>query len=428
VVASVLAANNHKTGRGARMEKELSFFKGGVTMMKKSLFVMGLLASVFVFTAMCPGISRAADPIKIGFMAPYVGTWSKFGGDLRDGFKLALEEVGNKVAGRQIIFIDEETEGKPEIGLAKTRKLVEKDQVHILSGIISSAVAYAVRDYVIEKKTPLVISNAGANKLTQEQKSPYIFRASFANGQQDRAGGWYAYTKMGVRKVVLIGSDYAAGHEKGEGFMKTFKYMGGEVVDEIYPPLGTTDFAPYLAKLAALVGKADRTWAFFTGSDAIRFINQYDEYGLKEKLKLFCEEGVTDEANIPSQKDSVLGVESYARYCFSYDSPENKRFVKEYQKRYGYDPGSLSEGGYVSAKFIIKALEAVKGKIEDKDAFLKALKVVKFEAPRGPIRFDEDQNVVFNTFIERVEKRGGKINNYVVEIIPDVGQYWMPKK
>jgi branched-chain amino acid transport system substrate-binding protein len=347
---------------------------------------------------------------------------------LRDGFKLYLEEVGNKVAGRQIVFIDEDDEGKPEVGLVKTKKLVEKDHVQILAGIISSGVAYAVRDYVIASKVPLVITNAGANKVTQDQRSPFIFRTSFANGQQDRAGGWYAYAKMGARKVIMIGSDYAAGHEKGDGFKKTFKFMGGEVIEEIYPPLGTNDFAPYLAKVANYAGKVDRTWAFFAGSDAIRFVNQYEEYGLKEKIKLFCEEGVTDEANLPSQKEAALGVESYARYCIGYDSTENKRFVREYRKKYNYDPGSLSEGGYVGAKFIVKALEAVKGKIENQEAFLKALRSVKFEAPRGPIRFDEHQNVIFNTFIERVEKRDGKYNNEVVSVIPDVDQYWMPKK
>ena len=396
--------------------------------MKKGLLL--IILSVFLFSLILGGggLARAAEPIKIGYMAPYVGVFAKFGSDLRDGFKFYLDEIGNKVAGRQIIFIDEETEGKPEVGLVKAKKLVEKDQVQILAVIISSGVAYAVRDYVTEKKIPLVITNAGATKLTQEQRSPFIFRTSFANGQQDRAGGWYAYAKMGARKVIMIGSDYAAGHEKGDGFKKTFKFMGGEVIEEIYPPLGTNDFAPYLAKMANYVGKVDRTWAFFAGSDAIRFVNQYQEYGLKEKLKLFCEEGVTDEANLPSQKDAALGVESYARYCIGYDSPENKRFVREYQKKYHYDPGALSEGGYVGAKFIVKALEAVKGKIENQEAFLKALRSVKFEAPRGPVRFDEYQNVIFNTFIERVEKKDGKYNNVVVDIIPNVDQYWMPKK
>jgi len=408
--------------------KKWSFFEGGAKMMKKVSFVM--IAFFFLFSLMVPdrGVAAAPEPIKIGFMAPYVGVFTKFGSDLRDGFKLYLDEVQNKVAGREILFLNEDTEGKPEVGLVKTRKLVEKDQVHILAGIISSGVAYAVRDYVISKKVPLVICNAGANKLTQDQRSPYIFRASFANGQQDLAGGWYAYAKMGVRKVIMIGSDYAAGREKAGGFMKSFKYMGGEVVEEIYPPLETNDFAPYLAKIANYVGKVDRVWAFFAGSDAIRFVNQYDEYGLKNKIKLFCEEGVTDEANIPSQKEAALGIESYARYCLGYDSPENKRFIREYRKKYNYDPGSLSEGGYVGAKFIAKALEAVGGKIENQEGFLKALKSVKFEAPRGPIRFDDHQNVIFNTFIERVEKREGKYNNYVVDIIPDVDQYWMPKK
>ena len=396
--------------------------------MRKGLLLT--IIFVFLFSLILGGLKKAeaAEPIKIGYLAPYVGVFAKFGSDLRDGFKLYLDEVGNKVAGRQIIFIDEDSEGKPEVGLVKAKKLVEKDQVRILAGIISSGVAYALRDYVTEKKIPLVITNAGATKLTQEQRSPFIFRTSFANGQQDRAGGWYAYAKMGARKVIMIGSDYAAGHEKGDGFKKTFKFMGGEVIEEIYPPLGTNDFAPYLAKIANYVGKVDRTWAFFAGSDAIRFVNQYQEYGLKEKLKLFCEEGVTDEANLPSQKDAALGIESYARYCIGYDSPENKRFVREYQKKYNYDPGSLSEGGYVGAKFIVKALEAVKGNIENQEAFLKALRSVKFEAPRGPIRFDEYQNVIFNTFIERVEKKEGKYNNVVVDIIPNVDQYWMPKK
>jgi len=396
--------------------------------MKKLLFIMTVFLFLFCLSVGIQRMAEAAEPIKIGYLAPYVGVFSKFGSDLRDGFKLYLEEVGYKVAGRQIIFIDEDDEGKPEVGLVKAKKLVEKDKVHILAGIISSAVAYAVRDYVIEKKTPLVITNAGATKLTQEQRSPFIFRSSFANCQQDLAGGWYTYAKMGARKVIMIGSDYAAGHEKGAGFMKAFKFMGGEVIEEIWPPLGTNDFAPYLAKITNYVGKVDRTWAFFAGSDAIRFVNQYDEYGLKEKIKLICEEGVTDEANLPSEKEAALGIESYARYCIGYDSPENKRFVREYQKKYNYDPGSLSEGGYVGAKFIVKALEAVKGRIENQEAFLKALRGVKFEAPRGPVRFDDYQNVIFNTFIQRVGKKDGKYNNYVVDIIPDIDQFWMPKK
>ena len=402
--------------------------KGGLNSMRKLLFIMMISVFLFSLTFRGQGMAEAAEPIKIGFMAPYVGVFSKLGNDLRNGFQLYLEEIGYKVAGRPIIFIDEDTEGKPEVGLVKARKLVEKDRVHVLAGIISSPVAYAVRDYAIAKKVPLILVSAGATKLTQDLRSPYIFRVSFANGQEELAAGWYAYTKMGARKVIMMAPDYAAGHEKVVGFTKTFKFMGGEIVEGIYPPLGTTDYAPYLAKVANYVGKVDRVWAFFAGSDAIRFINQYQEYGLKDKIKLWVDGGTVDEAILPSMKEAALGVDNYQHYAPSLDTPENKRFVKVYQQKYNEIPAQLADQGYVGAKAIMKGIEAVNGKIENQEAFLKALKSVKFEAPRGSFRFDEHQNVIFNVYIRRVVKEDGRYFNQVIDTIPDVDQYWMPKK
>ncbi len=135
-----------------------------------------------------------------------------------------------------------------------------------------------------------------------------------------------------------------------------------------------------------------------------------------------------DAANLPSQKDSAVGMEGYLQYYETIDTPENKRFYKEYKEKYKDIPGSLSEGGYVGGKAIVKAIEAVKGKIENQEAFLRALKAVKFEAPRGPFKFDEHQNVIEPVYINRVEKRGGEYVNAVIDKIPDVDQYWMPKK
>ncbi len=396
--------------------------------MKKWL-IIGIFG-IFLFSLMVGvrGIAVAADPIKIGYLAPYVGVYAKNGKDLTDGFKLYLDEIGYKVAGREIVFIAEDDEMKPEVGTTKARKLVEKDRVHMLAGIIHSGVAYALKDYVNNNKIPLILTNAGAAKLTAEDKSPYIFRTSFVNGQQDLAGGWYAYSKMGVRKVLMMFPDYSAGHEKAGGFKKSFKAMGGEIVTDIYPPLGTTDYGPYLAKVAEYAGKVDRVWMFFSGSDAVRSIVQYNEYGLKDKIKLFVIGDTVDETIISSQKDAALGVESYLHYTPTLDTPENKRFVKAYVDKYRYEPGQFSEQAYIGAKAIVKALEAVKGKVEDKDAFMKALKAVKFEAPQGPFRFDNNQNIVENVYIRRVEKKGDKYENIAFDKITDVDQFWTPKK
>lgn len=396
--------------------------------MKKLLLIGMFVIFLFPLVFVSQGIAAAAEPIKIGYLAPFVGVYAKNGKDLTDGFKLHLEEIGYKVAGREIVLITEDDEAKPEVGTTKARKLVEKDRVHMLAGIIHSGVAYAIKDYVNNNKMPLILTNAGAKKLTQEDKSPYIFRSSFVNGQQDLAGGWYAYAKMGIKKVLMMFPDYSAGHEKADGFKKTFKAMGGEIVTEIFPPLGTTDYGPYLAKVADYAGKVDRVWMFFSGSDAVRIIAQYSEYGLKEKIKLFVIGDTVDETFLPTQKEAALGVENYLHYTWTSDSPENRRWTKLYRDKFGYDAGMFSSGGYNGAKAIVEALKAVNGNIEKKDDFLQALRRVKFEAPMGPFRFDANQNVVFNVDIRRVEKKDGKFLNVAFDKVPDVDQFWMPKK
>jgi len=397
--------------------------------MKNRLPFLAIIIPMFLLVA-TTGLRGAqpAEPIKIGFMAPYIGLAAKLGNDMRNGFKLYLEEVGYKAGGRQIVFIDEDTEGKPEVGLVKVRKLVEKDRVDILAGIINSPVAYAVKDYVIGKKIPLILTNAGATKLTQEDRNPYIFRTSMANGQEELVAAWYAYAKIGARHLVMMAPDYAGGHEKADSFKRVFTSLGGEIIEEIYPAFGTTDFGPYLAKLNRYLGKTDCVWAFFSGSDAIGFINQYSEVGLKERIRLWVDGGTVDEAILPSMKESALGVDNYCHYAPTLDTPENKRFVQAYQKRYGELPAQLADQGYVGAQAIVRALEAVKGKTEDQQVFLKALKGVKFEAPRGAFRFDDHQNVVFNVYVRRVVKEDGKYINHIIDTTYDVGQYWTPPK
>jgi branched-chain amino acid transport system substrate-binding protein len=374
-----------------------------------------------------PPQAMSAGPIKIGFMAPYVGVYTKLGIDMDRGFKLYLDEVAWKAGGRKIEVIKSDTEGKPSLGPIKAKELVEKDKVNLLAGIVHSGVALSIRDYVTEKKMPLIITNAGAPALTAAKKSPYIFRVSFANGQQDLAGGWYIYNKAGFKKMMVLAPDYSAGHDKANGFMKYFKQSGGTVAKEIYPPLGTQDFAPYLAEVRKMAKDANGTWAFFAGSDSIRFVTQYAEFGLKKPLPLFTVGDTLDDAFFPSMGDAALGCRDYTHYCISINNPENKKFVPAYQKKYGEDPSMFSEQGYIGAKAIVEAINAIGGKVEDSQSFVAALRKVSFAAPRGPFKFDANQNVVENVYITKVEKVGDRILNVVKDVIPNVDQNWKPK-
>ncbi|MGH7845215.1 MAG: ABC transporter substrate-binding protein [Candidatus Binatia bacterium] len=381
-----------------------------------------------ILTIASVGFAATESPVRIGFLTPFVGVYAKIGKDMDNGFKLDLEQIKHQAGGRNIVLHAEDSEAKPDVGLSKARKLVEKDQVHVLAGIIHSGVAYAIRDYVTGNRIPLVITNAGAERLTSADRSPYIFRVSFSNGQQDRAGGWYAATKAKMRRMILLAPDYSAGHEKAAGFKKTFTAAGGQAVAEIYPPLGSQDFAPFLAQVIAKAGQTDGVWAFFAGSDSIRFINQFAEYGLKEKTKLFVLGDTVDDSILPSMGDAASGVVSYLHYALTLDTPANKRFVAEYRKKYHEDPSMFSEQGYVGARAIVEAMNAVKGDLERKDNFLAALRRVQFEAPRGAFKFDEFQNVINPVYIRKTEKSGARLHSVVIDKIPNVDQFWEPKK
>jgi branched-chain amino acid transport system substrate-binding protein len=393
--------------------------------LRRSVPTLALALAVLLGTA---PEALAKDPVKIGFMAPYVGVLAKVGQDMDNGFRLGLEEAGYKAGGRQIVLVTEDTEAKPELGPTKARKLIEYEKVNIIAGIVHSGVAASIRDIVVDKKIPTIITNAGEPDLTAKRKSPYIFRVSFANGQTDLAGGWYAYNKLGMKRMVLVALDYAAGHQKADAFMKYFKAAGGQIVEEIYPPLTTNDFGPYLTKIAAKGKSVDGVWSFTAGSAAIRLINQYDEYGLKKTVPLFVLGDTVDDPLLPSMKDASLGVKSYLHYADTLSTPENEKFVKAYQAKYKENPGMYAEQGYVGAKVIAMALDAVKGDVENTEAFLAALRKVKFNAPRGPFSFDSNQNVVLSVHIREVQKVQGRYANVVVDTIPGVDQDWSPSK
>jgi branched-chain amino acid transport system substrate-binding protein len=390
---------------------------------------IGIVLSIFVVLASVPfAFGKDEKPIKIGFISSYVGAFAKPGKDMDNGFRLALEEAGYKAAGRPIVFIPEDDETKPENGPTKARKLIENDKVDIIAGLDHSGIALSIRDIVVNNKIPTVITTAGEPSLTGKLKSPYIFRVSWANMQRDLPAGWYAYNKLGFKRAILIAPDYSAGRDTAEGFKKYFVASGGQVVEELYPPINTTDFGPYITKMMA-DKTADFVWAFFPPGGCIRLINQYDEFGLKAKLPMFVIGDTIDDAVLPSMKDAALGIKSYSQYANTLPSPENESFVKAYLAKYKDYPSIYSEGAYVGAKAIIMALNAVKGHVENKDAFLAALRKVKFNAPRGPFSFDANQNVVLTMYLREVKKVEGRYANVVTATIAkDVDQDWTPAK
>ncbi len=369
------------------------------------------------------------EPIKIGLLNTSTGPLAVNGTEINEGIRLYWDdEMGGQVAGRPVRLIAEDDESKPDVGLTKTRKLVESDRVHLVLGPVSSGVALAIRDYLNERKLPWIITQATANQLTAEKASPILFRSAMSSYQQEAAGGWYVAAKLGHKRIAVVGLDYVAGQEQTDGFIKTFMESGGQSVEKVLMPLGATDVAPYVTRIQSKAGDLDAVVAVLWGPSAPQWLRAYQEYGLKGKLPLLALGETVSETYLQKVGDAALGIVSWMSYQPTIDTPENKRFVQAFTRKYKKEPVYNNHLGYLAAKASGEALKAVNGNVEEQARFLETLRKVRFEAPGGAFSFDDKQNAVIPTYIRRVEKVGGKLQNTVVDVVRDVDQFWKPPK
>src|SRR3989441_1117169 len=392
--------------------------------MRKPLVRVALVLAVVALAFGGPGEAQRG-PLKIGFVTSETGILAANGKDMINGLQLFLEEQGGKLAGREVKLIIEDDEGKPATGLTKARSLVEGQGIHVLIGPVSAAIGYAIAPYVDQKKIPTLYPIVAADDITQRKRSAWIVRSGWASSQPSHPFGKWVYDNLGYRKIAMIGYDFAFGWEVAAGFQRTFEEAGGQVVQKLWPPLNTPDFAPYLAQLRRDV---DAIYCVFSGADALRFSKQFAEAGLKERLPLIGGGTFTDEHVLRTMGDEVLGVVTALHYSAALPTPANKKFAAAYEAKFKQVPSYYSEGTYVAGVALKAALEATGGDIENVEKFLGALRQADLsDAPRGPIRFDDYGNPVQNVYVRKVEKVGGRLQNTVVHTFPSVSQFWTYK-
>jgi branched-chain amino acid transport system substrate-binding protein len=392
--------------------------------MNKKLIV-SLLAFVALVMARPSSGWAQKGPIKVGFLTQMTGGGAAVGKDMSNGFMMYLEEIGNQIAGRKVEVIIEDTQGDPAQALTRLRKLVESDRVHAVAGIFLANEGYALAPRVDEYRIPTVWAVVSADDLTQRKPVKWAVRTGWTSSQPNHPFGEYAVKTLGYKRVVTIAMDYAFGWEQVGGFQRTFEETGGQIVQKLWPPLGTTDFGPYLAQVKR---DADAVFAVMVAASALRFPKQYQDAGLKARLPLIGGGTTFDEFVLPSLGDEAIGAITPLIYSAAIDTPVNKRFVKEFRTKYGKVPSYYSEASYTAARWIAEAAKAVGGNVDDKEKFVAALRKVDIsDAPRGPIKIDAHGNPVQNIYVRKVEKKQGELWNTVVHTFPSVSQFWKYK-
>src|SRR5215472_2062670 len=386
------------------------------TLSRRSL-VAGAAGVAMAARLPAPAIAEA-NPVRVGLLTIKTGPLAPAGIQMEQGTVLFFKDREHKIAGRQVELLVADTGGNPAGAKTKAQELIERDNVDLIFGPLAAFELLAISSYVAGKKVP-ILSLAAAEDMTQRKPNPYFVRASATSAQAMHPLADYAAKALKYKTVITISDDFAFGYEQMGGFQRAFEDAGGRVVKKLWTPLGTPDYAPYLAQL----GGVDAVVQGYAGANPGKFMRQYRDAGLK--LPLLGGEGAGDDALLKTFGDEAVGLVSACPYTADFDSPSNKKLIALMAEHYENLPGLAVAGLYINGLVAEAALEKVGGDTDDKDALIKALRAVSLtDSPRGPFHFDDFGNVVGNIFIRRCEKKDGKLVNTTVKTYPNVSQFW----
>jgi branched-chain amino acid transport system substrate-binding protein len=350
-----------------------------------------------------------AESANIGFLVPRSGVYASLGEDLDQGFQLCLDQHDGQLGGREINVIQADEGASPDTGVPAAQGLLQED-VSAVVGVVSSAVALGVRDAFTEAEIPLIVANAGANDITGDDVTDYIWRTSYRVQNLSGSIGPYVAEQVAGGSVFLIAPDYASGHEHLAGFKETFEAAGGTVAGEVYTPFGQTEnFQPFLSQIRQ--SGAAAVFTFYAGSEAVNFVQQYKNFGLGADVPLYASGYLVEGPELQALGEDALGIENTIQYSALLDNPVNQVFAKEYEAAYDEPANAYAAQAYDACLALDQALEeGTSG--PDVVAGLKAIDTV--DSPSGEWSFTENHQADYTYYLRRVEMQEGKAVNVVV--------------
>jgi branched-chain amino acid transport system substrate-binding protein len=378
-------------------------------MMLRRTVLKGLAATAAVGVR---ATGAAADNVlKMGISIPLTGAgFNAVGRQLSGALKLYIQQHGTEVAGRKLELIVRDDGGVADNARRIVQDMIVNDKVGLI-GIGITPTSLAIAQLVTEAKIPTLVLSSGASVTVT--RSPYMVRAGFLQSQQAWIMAEWAF-KNGSKRVVTLVNDWAPGIESETAFRARFMQAGGEIIEAIRIPLANPDFAPFLQRVRDL--NPDTAFIYFAGPQASIFAKQFAERGLANSgIKIIGPGDLTDDNDLNTMGDQMLGMITSGSYSAAHDSALNKAYVAAFEQTNGFRPDFVSVGAYDGLHLIYEALKKTNGNAEG-DALLAAMKGMAWESPRGPISIDpQTRDIVQNIYIRKVEKVNGQL--YSVEFV-----------
>jgi branched-chain amino acid transport system substrate-binding protein len=384
-----------------------------------------ILAALFTLAA-----PRAnARDLTIGVLWPVTGPLAQIATDSINGFQMYLDEHKDNFHGATVKVIIADTQAKPAAAVLQAEKLIKQNHVDMLIGGVLASTGYALAPVSTREKVVYISSIAASDDLTQRDaaKYPYFVRTGWSSSQPEHPFGEWA-CQQGIKKVVTIAADYAFGYETVGGFQQAFEACGGKIIQKMWPPIGTSDFSPYISSI-----KSDADAVFILpvgGAGPLQLPRQLQGAGIIPGKRLIGCGTAFDEFILPQMGDEVVGAVSALQWSAALQTPEAIAFVKAYRAKFSKVPSYFSESNYTTAMMIDEVMKETNGQWPGGEKFISMLTALKVNAPRGPVSFDDMRNPVQNIYIRKVEEETldgyakPELWNVVTKTYRDVSQFW----
>jgi len=380
---------------------------------RKFLTQTGLLAASALLPQ--PFAIAQSQKIRIGLMLPYTGTYAQLGTAITNGFKLAVNERGGKLSGRELEYFTVDDEAEPSKAPENTNKLVQRDKVDVLVGTVHSGVQMGMVKIAKETNTLMIIPNAGLDAATGALCAPNIFRTSFSNWQPSYPMG-KVMADRGIKNVISLAWKYGAGEEAVAGFTEGFVKAGGKSVRGLWIPFPNTEFQALLTEIASQ--KPDAVFVFFAGGGAAKFVKDYTAAGLRRSIPLFGSGFLTD-GIMDTILDSAQGLETTLHYADGLNTKRDKEFRTAYTKAFSTEPDVYAVQGYDAGLLLAAGLAAVKGDLAKRKELILAMESAKIDSPRGPWTMSKAHNPIQDIYLRKVVGRENRLVSVAHKALAD---------
>lgn len=383
------------------------------------LGVLPLLSSCSPPAANDAAAESTKGTLTVGFVDSLSGALAGPGKDMLDGLNLWLDQNNREMAGRKVELLVEDDEGSPETGLQVTQRLVKQKHSDLVIGPLAGNVGVALGQYMKATDVPLIYP-IPTSDIFVHKSYPTVFPVTGTAPQFNAPlGRWTA--DNGHKRVATICSDYTFGQEVCGGFADSYRKAGGKLTDQLWPPLGSSDFAPFISQLRRI--KADTVFVGVIGADAVKFLKAWNDFGMARSALLLGSDPSFDQAILRGVGKQALGLVSVGHFAEGRQSPATKKFTDAFRQKYHKLPSYYAASGYLAADWTAQALKANGGKVGKASAFVRTMRTISYtDSVFGPIRVDDHGQPVYNAYLRRVAQGpGGLPWNTVTKEFPDVG-------